>query len=80
MYDCPPCPFSPLSPVVAELRQADLITSEECKGLEGTHDVVRVQSCKSNEVMDKSAVVLKRHGLEKESGLLAGKQTHSSAC
>ena len=61
--------------VLADLQQADLITSEECKGLKYSSDVVRVQSGKSPEVMAKTADVLKRHGLEEESTLLAGKQT-----
>ena len=74
------CLFSPLLPVLAELQQADLITSEECEGMVYPSHVVRVQSGKSDEVMGKSAVVLKRHGFEKESRLLAGKQTYSSAC
>ena len=77
--DCPPCPFSPLSvqAVLAELQQADLITSEDCEGLS---DVVSIQSDKSDEVMGYSAVVPKRHGFEEESRLLAGKQTYSSVC
>ena len=75
--DCPPCPFSPLSvPVLlAELQQADLISSEDCKGLFDTSDVVGVQSVKSPEVQTKTADVLRRHGFEEESNLLAGKQT-----
>jgi len=75
MCDCPPCPLSPLSPVLAELQQADLITSEECKGLYTSSDVVRVQSGKSPEVQSKTADVLRRHGFEKVSNLLSGKQT-----
>ena len=74
------CLFSPLLPVLAELQQADLITSEECEGLVYPSHVVRVQSGKSVEVIGKCAVVFKRHGFEKESRLLAGKQTYSSAC
>ena len=61
--------------VLAELQQADLITSEECKGLNYSTGVVRVQSGKSPEVMAKTADVLKRHGFEESSTLLAGKQT-----
>ena len=60
------------SPVLAELQQADLITSEECKVLSDLSVVFRV---KSPEVMAKTADVLKRHGFEEESTLLAGKQT-----
>ena len=75
MCDCLPCPFSPLTPVLAELVQADLITSEECSGLYDPSDVVAVQSGKSPEVLTKTADVLRRHGFEEESTLLAGKQT-----
>ena len=73
--DCPPCPLSPLSPVLAELQQADLITSEECEELDDSSDVVFVQSGKSPEVQSKTADVLRRHGFQKESNLLTGKQT-----
>ena len=77
MCDCPPCPLSPHSPVLAELQQADLITSEEYElyGLYVSSDVVRVQSGKSPEVQSKTADVLRRHGFEKESSRLSGKQT-----
>ena len=61
--------------VLAELQQADLITSEECMGLRLLNEVVRVQRLKTPEVMAKTADVLKRHGFEEESTLLAGKQT-----
>ena len=73
--DCPPCPLSPLSPVFAELQQADLITSKECGRLDDSSDVVIVQSVKSSEVQSKTADVLRRHGFEKESTHLSGKQT-----
>ena len=77
MCDCPPCPLSPVlvQAVLAELKQADLITSEECKGLTGPSDVVIVQSGKSPKVQAKTADVLRRHGYDEESRLLAGKQT-----
>ena len=68
------CPLLSL-PVLVELQQADLITSEECKGLYDPGDVVRIQSGKSPEVQTKTAEILKRHGFEEESNLLAGKQT-----
>ena len=82
---------SPLSPaVLVELQQADLITSEEYKRLQvrydwlhryGISDVVEVQKGKSPEVMSKTANVLRRHGFEKESKLLAGRQSRpSSVC
>ena len=77
MCDCPPYPLSPLSLVLAELQKAKLITSEECEGLYDSSDVVRVQSGKSPEVQSKTADVLRRHGFEKESMLLSGKQTQS---
>ena len=75
MCDCPPCPLSTLSPVLAELQQADLITSEECRELYDSRGVVGVQSDKSPEVRSKTADVLRRHGFEEESNLLTGKQT-----
>ena len=73
MCDCPPCPLSSLSPVLAELQQADLITSEECEGLYDFSLVVGVQRGKSPEVQSKTADVLRRHGFEKESTHLSGK-------
>ena len=80
-----PSLFSP--PVLAELQQADLITSEECKRLRvrndlwwyNMSDVVDVQKGKSPEVMSKTAEVLRRHGFEKESRLLAGRQSRPSS-
>ena len=42
-------------------------------------DVVDVQKAKSPEVMSKTAEVLKRHGFEKESKLLAGRQSRPSS-
>ena len=80
-------------PVLAELQQANLITSEECKmrppsglffsqyvreELSDISGVVRVQSGKSPEVMSKTAEVLRRHEFEKESRLLAGRQSRPS--
>ena len=62
-------------PVIAELVQADLINSEECRGLIDLSHVVKVQSGKSPEVLTKTAEVLLRHGFEEESKLLSGKQT-----
>ena len=82
-------PVPPLlfPPVLAELQQADLITSEECKRLPVRYnwwgydisDVVDVQKGKSPEVMSKTAEVLRRHGFEKESKLLAGRQSRPSS-
>lgn len=81
--DCPLCPFSPLpvQAVFADLQQADLITSEECKGLSALSDVVRVQSGKSPEVVGKTANVLRRHGFVKECRVLSGRPTSTlSVC
>ena len=65
----------PSPPVLSELQQSDLITSEECEGLEYTTDVVQVQSGKSPEVVTKTADVFRRNGFLTWSNLLAGKQT-----
>ena len=70
-------------PALSELQQADLITSEECKKELGyiwcvISGVVRVQIGKSPEVMAKTAEVLRRHGFEEESRLLAGRQSRPS--
>ena len=70
-----PVPSHLSPPVLAELVQADLITSKECRWLSDLSDVVEVQRGKSPEVLTKTADVLLRHGFEKESNLLAGKQT-----
>ena len=74
-----PVPSHLSPPVLAELLQADLITSEEYKRLRNPSHVVRVQSDKSPEVQTKTAQVLLRHGFENESNLLAGKQTQPSS-
>ena len=70
-----PVPSLLFPPVLAELLQANLITSEECRGLRNPSHVVRVQSGKSPEVQTKTADVLRRHGFERQSNLLAGKKT-----
>ena len=75
-----PSPLSP--PVLGELQQADLITSEECKRLRvwyGMSNVANVQKGKSPEVMSKTAEVLRRHGFENESKFLAGRQSRPSS-
>ena len=65
---------SPLSlAAVTELQIADLITSDECKELYGPSDVVSVKRGKSPEVQTKTADVLRTHGFQEESNLLAGK-------
>ena len=71
-----PSLFSP--PVLAELQLADLITSEECEKLRDISGVVRVQAGKSPEVMSKTAEVLRRRGLVKESNLFAGRLSRPS--
>ena len=75
-------PVPPLlsPPVLAELQQADLVTSEECKRLHSLQceelndisSVAIVQSHKSPEVMLETAVVLRKHGFEKEYQWLEG--------
>ena len=77
-----PVPSPLYSPVLGELRQADLITSEECKRLSVRYDmsdVVEVQKGKSPEVMTKSAEVLRQHGFDEESTPLAGRQSRPSS-
>ena len=77
-----PVPSLLSPPVLSELRQADVITSEECKRLPVWYyisDVVDVQKVKSPEVMSKSAEVLRRHGFEKVSKPLAGRQSRPSS-
>lgn len=68
-------PFSLV--VVLELQQADLISSEHCKKLTNISHLVRHQREKKKppETMIKSAEVLRRHGFEKMSKLLLGRQT-----
>ena len=74
-------PVPPLlsPPVLAELRQADLITSDECEKLRNINDVIRVQCVKSLEVVTKTADVLRRYGFDSESELLAGRQSSPSS-
>ena len=83
-----PVPSLLSPPVLVELQQADLITSEECKRLQVQYywfggyeisDVVDVQKGKSPEVIGRTAEVLRRHGFEKESILLAGRQSRPSS-
>ena len=71
--------LSTVKTVLAELQQAELISSEECGGLHNISGVVDVQKGKSTEVMSKSAEVLRRHGFEKWSRLLAGRQSRPSS-
>ena len=82
-----PVPSLLSPPVLGELRQADLITSKECNRLQvrykwwrdSIRKVVDVQKGKSPEVMSKTAEVLRRHGFEEESKLLAGRQSRPSS-
>ena len=89
-----PVPSLVFLPVLAELRHAHLITSEECKRVllmqycfswlaspdlrADLSHVVTVQRAKSPEVMSKTADVLKRHGFGSKSRLLAGRQSRPS--
>ena len=72
--------LSPVNAVLAELQQADLITSGECEALsdiivwDDICGVVRVQRDKSPEVVFQTADVLRRHGFKETSRLLAGRQ------
>lgn len=76
MCNCPLSAFSPLSPLVlAELQQDGLISSEECEGLYDPNHVVAVMRGKSSELQAKISDVLRRHGFEDGSNLLAGEQT-----
>ena len=74
-----PVPSLLFPPVLAELQHADLITSGECKRMSDISDVVNVQRGKSPEVLSKTANILKRHGYEKPSRLLAGGQSRPSS-
>ena len=71
--------LSTVKAVFAELQQSDLIRSEECEELKHPSDVVRVQKGKSPEVMSTTAEVLRRHGFDEESALLAGRQSRPSS-
>ena len=71
--------LSSVNTVLAELRQTYLITRGEFKRLSNISDVVRVQSGKSPEVVAKTAEVLRKHGFEKESRPLAGRQSRPSS-
>ena len=83
-----PVPSLLSSLALAELQHADLMTSEECKGLrlepyfslrEALTDVVTVQRTKSPEVLSKTADILRRHGFEKSSRPLAGRLSRPSS-
>ena len=89
-----PVPSLLSPPAVGDLQQADLITSEECKrrykwrsfGIVWHYwerydisEVFDVQKDKSPEVMFKTAEVLRRHGFNEESRLLAGRQSRPTS-
>ena len=77
MCDFPLCFLSSDSPVLAELQHTDMMTNEECRGVYNLGFVVGVQRVKSPEIQSKTADILRKHGFEKESNHLAGKQTQS---
>ena len=72
-----PCPISHSisPPVLAELRQAKLISAQECAVLTDFIELVRVQSDKSPELMAKTEDALRKCGLEKEFIATSGRQT-----
>ena len=72
MCYCPPCSRSPLSPVLAELQKAKLITSEECKGMSDANSIIIVQSSKSKAAISASAPILMELGFKEESAFLSG--------
>ena len=83
-----PVPSLLSPPVLAELRHADLITTEECERVQlkqhsfwrdDLSDVFTVQRTKSPEVLSKTADILNRHGFEKSSRPLAGRQSRPSS-
>lgn len=71
---CLPCPFSPASTqaALAKLQEASLITPEERVMLNDVSDVVNVQKGKSPNVIAITVKVLREHGFQDESDLLAG--------
>ena len=74
--DCPPSSF--YTPVLDELREADLITSAEGIRLRDISAVVHIQSEKSPNVMARTADILKRNGLNDDSNFLKGTQPITS--
>ena len=58
--------------VLAELQQADLITSEECRRLRYCSDVVGVQCVKSPRAVVETVDILRQHEFDTESRLLEG--------
>ena len=69
LFHCPPCPFFLFHTALAELQQAGLLTSDECKG-----NFIHAVSGKSPAVVSQACEILTRHGFETESKFIAGKQ------
>ena len=61
------------TPVLVQLQDNFLITSEEREAMSDLNDVFRVQRCKSSTVMFETAEILKKHGFQDfESQFLSG--------
>ena len=67
--------FSP--PVLAELHQGSLITSDECKGLSTVWKVRNVLRVKTPTIKSRSAEILLKHGYQEVSAFLSGKHLYS---
>ena len=67
--------FSP--PVLAELQQGNLITSDECKRLSEVWQVHNVLRVKTPTTKSRSAEILLKHGYQEVSALLSGKHLYS---
>ena len=67
--------FSP--PVLAELQQGNLITSDECQGLSTVWEVRNVLRVKTPTIKSRSAEILLKHGYQKQSEFLSGKDLYS---
>ena len=78
LYDCVASILFPLS-VVADLQQANLLTSQSGIILMEPMDVVKVQCHCSPEVVPKSAEVLRGHGFGKVSNILLGNERQTRA-
>ena len=63
-------------PVVLELQQANLITSEERERLKNLGDLVRAQCGKPFEELAITVDLLRRYGCKEEFDFLAGEQTY----
>ena len=65
------------SPVLAELQQSNLITSDECMGLYEVWQVCNVLRVKAPNIKSRSAEILLKHGYQEESEFLSGKHLYS---